>query len=65
MDRPQLGPGERALKRLLVHWRLWARGGAATGALAALVLLGRGAEEARSSRVREADLRAARLAAGY
>lgn len=65
MDRPQLGRGERPLRRLLVHWRLWARGGAATGALVALVLLGRDAEAARRARVREADLRAARLAAGY
>ncbi len=65
MDRPQLGPGERSLTRLLVHWRLWARGVAATGALVSLVLLGGTAEAARSARVHEADLRAARLAAGY
>ena len=65
MDRPQLGPGERALNRLQVRWRRWARGGAATGSLLALVLLGRDAEAARAARIAEADLRAARLAAGY
>ena len=42
-----------------------ARGGAATGALVALVLLGRDAEAARATRIAEADLRAARLASAY
>ena len=65
MGRPQLGPGERALNRFRIRWRRWARGGAATGALLALVLLGRDAEEARVARIAEADLRAARLAASY
>ena len=63
MGGPQLGPGGRPLSRS--PWRRWARGGAATGALLALVLLGRDAEEARAARLAEADLRAARLAANY
>lgn len=65
MGGPQLGRGERALSRIQLRWRRWARGAAATGALVALVLLGRDAETARAARIAEADLRSARLAAGY
>ena len=46
-------------------WRGWARGGAATAALFALVLLGRDAEEARAARLAEGEVRVAQVAAAY